>query len=72
MSVPETLKSEDREINDDYPGKKGLKKIVALGFEQVVLDVERDVFVVVFTDWYGPCKRLIPIIENVEYLWTRL
>ncbi|KAG2389184.1 hypothetical protein C9374_014584 [Naegleria lovaniensis] len=60
------VRSEPRPPNDEYPGKKGLKKLVATAFDEIVLDShDKDVFVDIYADWCGPCIMVGPMIEKV-------
>nr|CAG4711254.1 unnamed protein product [Naegleria fowleri] len=59
------VRSEPRPPNDEYPGSKGLKKLVASAFDEIVLDEQKDVFVDIYADWCGPCIMVSPMIEKV-------
>ena len=51
-AVP-SIKSEDRLPNDEYPTHKGLTKLVATAFDEIVMDSTKDVFVDLYADWCG-------------------
>ena len=48
-----SIKSEERLSNDEFPDKKGLTKLVASAFDEIVMNPARDVFVDIYADWCG-------------------
>jgi len=56
------IKSAPRPPNDRYPPHPSLVQVVALSFEELVINSSKDVFVEFFTPWYGTCVTIAPTI----------
>jgi protein disulfide-isomerase A1 len=50
--------------------KSPLVEVVALSYDQIVMNQDKDVFMEFYTQWCGPCKALLPSLEKLAQAYA--